>query len=59
MGLARRPWRCLASVVVMGVGGALAGYSAGEFYNGSTICAVIGGIVGALTGAATFCSGGG
>jgi hypothetical protein len=59
MGRVRRPWRCTVSVVVMGVGGALAGYSAGELYGGSTICAVIGGVVGALTGAATFCSGGG
>jgi hypothetical protein len=58
MGGSRLSWRCVVSAVGMGAGGALAGYSAGELYNGSAICAVIGGVTGALTAAATFCRGG-
>jgi hypothetical protein len=57
MGQSSGSWRCVASVVVMGVGGALAGYSVGELYGASAICGVIGGAAGALTGAATFCRG--
>lgn len=50
-------WRCVAGVVVMGVGGALAGVPAGTLLPpyGHAVCGVIGGVAGALVAAATFC----